>query len=249
MRMIIHPKYCTACAFISQIPAIFDTCGETLHAGRNTIKRFTYNSSEWIVKRYKKPNLIQRIAYTFFKKSKAERAYLYAQKLQDKGINTPEGIAYIETKESGFIKDSFFISLPCNAPAIYPTLGGTENFDTRLADSLAIFFVQMHAKGFLHGDPNLNNILYHKDEKGAFTFSVIDTNRSVFKASPTKQECLNNLKRITHQRKLLQYITTQYATLRGWNAQESVNAVLKALDKFEKKRRLKRVIKNIFLLS
>ena len=226
MRIIILPKYQIFRPFISQLPGIFDTSGKILYQGRNTIKSFIYNNREWIVKRYKKPNLIQQIIYTFFKKSKAERAYLYAQILQSKGISTPEGIAYIEQKKN-------------------PTLGGSEEFDTYLADCLAAFFVQMHTKGFLHGDPNLNNILYHKDKEGNVSFSVIDTNRSVFKSSPTQQECLDNLKRITHQRKLLQYITTQYAILRKWDTGQSVETVMKALDKFEKRRKVKHAIKKM----
>lgn len=243
MHITILPEYQASYDFISMLPAIFDIGGETLYQGRNIIKRFTHENSEWIVKHYKRLNLAQRIVYTFLKKSKAERAYLYARELLNKGINTPKGIAFIECKKNGLIKDCFFISTSCNDPAVFPTLGGSEEFDTQLANSLAAFFVQMHAKGFLHGDPNLNNILYHKDGKASFSFSVIDTNRSVFKPSPTKQECLDNLKRITHQRTLLQYITREYALLRKWDAKESVAIVMEALDRFEKKRKIKYAIK------
>lgn len=248
MRIIIRPDYQVYSVFISQIPEIFDTEGEMIYQGRNTIKRFTHDRHEWIVKRYKKPHLIQRISYTFFKKSKAERAYLFAQALQDRDIDTPEGIAYIEKKSKGLVYDCFFICTPCDAPTIYPTLGGSEEFDTHLADCLAAFFVQMHTKGFLHGDPNLNNILYHKNDKeDTYSFSVIDTNRSVFKSAPRREECLNNLKRVTHRRSLLRYITSQYAIHRGWNPEESVEVVMKALYRFERKKKMKQVIKNKFL--
>lgn len=243
MQIIILPEYQAFYDFISTLPTIFDIGGETLYQGRNIIKRFTHENTEWIVKRYKRLNLAQRIVYTFFKKSKAERAYLYAGELLNKGIDTPKGIACIECKKNGLIKDCFFISTSCNDPALFPALGGSEEFDTQLANSLAAFFVQMHEKGFLHGDPNLNNILYHKDRKDSFSFSVIDTNRSVFKPSPTRRECLDNLKRVTHQRTLLQYITRQYALLRKWDANESAAIVMKALDRFEKRRRIKYTIK------
>lgn len=245
--MTIQPAYRDYSAFISRIPEIFDMSGEMIYQGRNTIKRFMYESREWIVKRYKKPNLIQRISYTFFKKSKAERAYLFSYELQARGIDTPEGIAYIEVKRNGLLNDSFFISPPCNDPTVYSTLGGKDEFDTHLADCLATFFVQMHIKGVLHGDLNLNNILYHKkDEEDAFAFSVIDTNRSIFKPSPTRQECLDNLKRVTHQRCLLRYIITRYAILRKWNPEESVNTVMKALDRFERRNRIKKALKKRF---
>lgn len=250
MRMTIQPAYRDYSAFISRIPDIFDTEGEMIYQGRNTIKRFMYEGREWIVKRYKKPNLIQRISYTFFKKSKAERAYLFSFELQARGIDTPEGIAYIENRRNGLVDDCFFISATCNDRTVNSTFGGKEEFDTHLADCLAAFFVQMHTKGVLHGDLNLSNILYHKkDEEDAFAFSVIDTNRSVFKSSPTRQECLDNLKRVTHQRALLRYIVTQYAILREWNPEESVHTVMKALEKFERKRKMKRALKKTGVLK
>lgn len=243
MQIIILQKYHTSRVFVSQIPKIFDTDGETIYQGRNTVKRFMNGCDEWIVKRYKRPNLIQRIVYTFFKKSKAERAYLYAQTLQAKGIGTPDGIAFIEEKKYGLIRDCYFISTACNYPTVYPTLGKDNHFDLHFADSLAAFFVQLHEKGFLHGDPNLNNFLFHKDKEGNYQFVVIDTNRSVFKPSPTRQECLYNLMKVTHNRELLQYITRQYAIRMEWDVEECVNTVMKALDKFERRYKIKQLIK------
>lgn len=243
MKIVIHPKYRTSSDFITQIPEIFDKSGDTIYRGRNIVKRFIYDNNEWIIKRYKRPNIIQQIAYTFFKKSKAERAYLYAEKLLSAGIATPEGIAYIEEKKYGLIRDCYFISTSCPDPAVYPFLVETANYDRELANTLVAFFVQLHSKGILHGDPNLNNILYHKNRKGDFSFSVIDTNRSIFKSSLTTQDCLDNLKRVTHRRDLLQYITEQYAKLREWDAQDCVARVMKALDKFEKQKKIRRLIK------
>lgn len=245
MKIVIHPKYRAYGDFIAQIPVIFNQSGETVYRGRNVVKRFTVGSNEWMVKRYKRPHLIQRIAYTFFKKSKAERAYLYAGRLLDAGIATPEGIAYIEEKHRGLLCDSYFVSTVCPDPAVYPVLVKAEAYDRELADALAAFFVQLHGKGILHGDPNLNNILYRKgDGGGGYLFSVIDTNRSVFKPRLTPRECLENLKRVTHRRDLLRHITAEYARLRGWDVQESVERVMEALDRFEKRNKMKRRLKS-----
>ena len=243
MKTVIHPKYRAYSDFIKRIPEIFDKSGETIHAGRNTVKCFACNGHEWIVKRYKRPNIVQRIAYTFFKKSKAERAYLYAARLLEVGIATPEGIAYIEEKRRGLLSDSYFVSTLCPDPAVYPVLVQTEAYDKELADALAAFFAQLHGKGILHGDPNLNNILYRKGNGGGYLFSVIDTNRSTFKSLLTPQECLNNLKRVTHRRDLLRHITAEYARLRGWDVPGSVEKVLEALDKFERKNKMKHLLR------
>jgi len=242
MKIVIQPQYQAASSFISQIPYIFETDGEMIYEGRNIVKRFWINNQEWIVKRYKNPNIFQQIAYSFFKKSKAERAYLYANKLRKADIDTPEGIAYIEEKKNGLLHSSYFVSTACNDPSTYPALVQTADYDHNLANSLAAFFVRLHTKGILHGDPNLSNILYRKDGKGNFNFSVIDTNRSLFKSSLSRKACLDNLKRVTHRRDLLEYIVKEYAALRKWDTCKSVDTVMEALDKFEKKRKIKRII-------
>lgn len=243
MKTVIHPKYRAYGDFIKRIPGIFNRSGETVYQGRNVVKRFTVGGNEWMVKRYKRPNIVQRIAYTFFKKSKAERAYLYAGRLLGAGIATPEGIAYIEEKRYGLLSDSYFVSTLCPDPAVYPVLVQTEAYGKELADALAAFFAQLHGKGILHGDPNLNNILYRKGNGGGYLFSVIDTNRSTFKSLLTPQECLNNLKRVTHRRDLLRHITAEYARLQGWDVPGSVEKVLEALDKFERKNKMKHLLR------
>ena len=231
-------------ADMKHVAAAFDKEGVTLHQGRNVVKRFTLpDGTVWIVKRYKRPNLVQRIAYTFFKKSKAERAYRYAQLLLDRGIDTPAGIACILTHQGGLLADSYFISTACTDPPVFPQLVATGQYDTTLADRLAAFFAFMHSRGVLHGDPNLNNILYHTDGQGETHFTVIDTNRSKFKSCPTRRQCLDNLKRVTHRRDLMQYIVRSYARLRGWDTEESVAAVFKALKRFERQKKLRRLFR------
>lgn len=239
MKVIVHPHYAALTAEIARIPASFEREGEVLHGGRNTVKRFPRLDTNWVVKRYKHPNLIQRIAYTFFKPGKAERAYRYAQILQEKGIDTPDGIAYIELKSHGLLSDCYFISPECTDRPIFPELVETPDYDHALADELAAFFVEMHRKGVLHGDLNLSNILYRKEADGKLHFTVIDTNRSRFKDTLSRRECLCNLKRVTHRRDLLDYIVRRYAALRGWEETACAAFVQQALEKFEKRRALK----------
>lgn len=243
MKIIVLPKYRSASDFVARLPEAFEKEGEVIYAGRNVVKRFDTAYGEWIVKRYKTPNLIQRLAYTFWRKSKAERAFLYAGKLNSIGIDTPEGIGYVECGKNGLFHTGYFISTACHYPSLHPALVTNAEFDKRLASALASFLVSMHRKGVMHGDPNPANILYHTDEEGRFRFSVIDTNRSVFKASLSRKECLDNLKRVTHRRDLLQYIVEEYATLRQWDAGQSVEQVMHALGRFEKRRQFKRFLK------
>ena len=48
---------------------------------RNTIKLFTIDHTIVNIKSFKKPNLINKIAYRYFRKSKARRSFEFASKL------------------------------------------------------------------------------------------------------------------------------------------------------------------------
>ena len=76
MKVIVHPDYAAWKDEISRIPDCFDSRGETLYQGRNTVKRFRRTDTNWVVKRYKRPNPAQRVAYTFFEPSKADAPLL-----------------------------------------------------------------------------------------------------------------------------------------------------------------------------
>lgn len=244
MKVIIHPEYRFLTDFILGLPQNFYHGGEVLYEGRNTVKRFQVDGMYVVVKKYKHPNLIQRIAYTFFKSTKTERAYEFAALLRSKGIDTPHEVAYIETKRHGLFTTGYFVSLNSTDRDTSSQLN-IRPFDHPLANALAQFLVELHEKGVLHGDLNLTNILYHINPDGSYHFSLIDTNRSRFK-KPTADECLNNLKRLTHQRDLLVYIITLYAKHRGWNAEECVHKVMRNLERFEEQRRVKRRFQDFF---
>lgn len=238
MKVVIHPDYVHLTSFIKQLPQQFEQEGEVLYEGRNMVKRYRVNNEYLVVKRYKRPNIFQRIAYTFFKKSKTHRAYLFGGMLRKRGFDTPHEVAYIEKKNGGLFSDGYFISLCCEYPSL-ATLLRKPKFELQPANELAAFIVELHTQGVLHGDLNLTNILYQIDSTGHYRFTLIDTNRSLFKV-PTRKECMDNLKRITHNKALLRYIAMQYATLRGWNPKECALEVCHFLLLFEQKRRRKR---------
>lgn len=243
MKLIVAPAYRSLESYLATLPAFFHREGEILHSGRNTVKRFFHEGQEWIVKRYKRPHLIQRVAYTFFRKSKAERAFRYAERLQSLGFLTPDGVACIELQANGLLCDSYFVSTACHDPAVMQRLPKTGDYDREMADRLATYIAELHGKGVLHGDLNLNNILFRIDEGGACRFTLIDTNRTRFLATPSRRECIDNLKRITHRRDLLQYIAERYAAARGWDPEPCARQVLAALDQFEQRNRWKKRLK------
>lgn len=245
MRVIVNSKYRHLSGFIESLPERFESEGEILYQGRNQIKAFSIQAAGMVVKHYKRPNLVQKIVYRWMRPSKAKRAYLYALRLAGMGIDTPEAIAYIEKHRRGLFWDSWFISTRCGDESLFPVLVETPDYDRTIAKSLAHFLVGLHAKGFLHGDLNLANILYRK-EKNGYHFTVIDINRSKFMDAPSQNECLHNLMRVTHRVDLLRDIITSYAQERGWDTEECCRKVECLLHEFEHRRARKYKWKKLF---
>ncbi|GAL62962.1 hypothetical protein [Algibacter lectus] len=65
---------------------------------RNIIKIINIDGVNLNIKAFKIPNLINRVAYNFFRKSKAQRSFEYANKLTKMGVGTPKPIAFFEYK-------------------------------------------------------------------------------------------------------------------------------------------------------
>lgn len=238
MKVVLNPRYAGLRAFVEHLPQQFDH-GVTLHAGRNSVKLFiggeTGDADGFVVKRYRRPHLLQRLAYRWLRPSKAERAYRFAFRLAELGIDTPEAVAYAEERGGLFFGLSYFVSRRCTDPSLYSVLVEAPVFSCDLAARLAAFLVETHEKGFLHGDLNLTNILYHPLPDGGVHFTVIDTNRSHFIDRPSQEVCLHNLVRLTHRHELMEFVVREYARLRGWSPDACWCRVRVLLLAFERK--------------
>ena len=240
----INPSYSQLKSFIEDLPGKFDVSGKILYNKRNVVKLFDIDGLPVVVKRYKVPLFVQRVAYTWFRPSKAKRAYLYAMKLKELCVSTPEPFGYIETTRCGLFRQGYFLSS-------YTEHDSLKNHrDEMLADRVFFdayvrFLIEMHDRGFMHGDQNLTNILFWKEDDD-YRFEVIDINRSHFISNPCQLECLKNLMRITRDRSLSGKIVGRYAEIRGWDVDESIAYVNKQIDKYERKRRIRRFYHKIF---
>lgn len=207
----------------------FEETGTTIHAGRNVIKLIDTEEGEIVVKRFRKPDFLQKIIYTFFRKTKAFRAYRNGNELIKRGFSTPQPISYIETKKCGFIDYCYYVCGIDNNPPI-EDLTDRNDWDRELAADFAVFVAKLHSKGILHHDLNDTNVLYNKDKEGRFSFSLIDINRMRFyplgKDVPLK-ECLDNLTRFTGRIDLFQYVVEQYAKERNLDIESTVKVGLK----------------------
>ncbi|NDW10293.1 lipopolysaccharide kinase InaA family protein [Dysgonomonas sp. 520] len=210
--------------FIENLPETFSSNGTVIFSARNVIKSFAIDSSDEtlkdvVVKRYKKPYFLQRVIYSFFRKSKAKRAFYNAMELRKRNVDTPQEIAFLEEWENGLFKYGYFISGSNYSPPIREKLIDLEIFDHAIAKDFAFFVAELHQKGILHRDLNSTNVLYHQQE-GHNTFSLIDINRMDFLSSGKQlsiSDCFNNLTRFTGRMDLYEYVLQHYIEARGWD--------------------------------
>ena len=226
--------------FAGALPDAFDG-GTTIFEKRNTIRRFTVDSASVpviIVKRFHRLKGIKRLIYTFFRTTKASRAYHNGLELLARGIDTPEPLAYIEIKSRRLVRDCYFISRPTDFKAIRGPLNDATEFDRPLARAFAAFAARLHEAGVLHHDLNSTNTIYRAEPDGSYSFSVIDTNRMDFTdGRPPLDACIANIVRFTRRLDLFEYVARSYAEVCGLDPDTFAAAALKAKHRFDNARR------------
>ena len=227
-----------------QIKEIFSSSNTTIHKARNELKTITINDIDCVVKAFKIPHFINKIAYTFFRDGKAKKSFQNAMKLQELGVNTPEPIGIIEFFKFGLLNESYFISR-------YEPYDFTirEVFHHKVDDvekilkEFARFTYEIHQKGVWHVDYSLGNILISKQNNNSYKFSLVDINRMEFKEISPEEGLKNFNKFWAKFDKDLPLIAREYARLANFDQQKAVEIVLQEAKKLEDMVNMKRKLK------
>lgn len=231
MKIVINSKFSNLNFFIESVPNIFSKEGITIYKERNELKCYSTEGLNIVVKHYKKPHLFNRIAYTFFRQSKAKRAYEYALKLFQLGVESPTPIAYIEKYTAGLLSDGYFVSIYENDYSdIRKLMDGTQR-DEVLLKELSLYIADLHCKGVLHLDLSPGNILYKKD-KNKISFKLIDINRMKFLSTISNEKKFKSLKRLSENNDVLTDIAKFYALASHLNEKESIEKINKYSSEF-----------------
>lgn len=216
MKLCINPKYNELSEFIHSIPEIFSQEGELVYNARNTIKLFRINGFMVNVKSFKRPIQINRFVYKYIRKSKAERSFNNARYVLDKGINTPEPIAYIDICENRLLSKSYYISIHEEVQGTMKEVyRQTEEESKGLIQAFTMFTAEIHKKGIFHKDYSPGNILYKTTEDG-YQFYLVDLNRMSFKNISLLDSC-RSFKRIKANDNTLDYIGEEYSKIRKYD--------------------------------
>lgn len=247
-KYITNPLYAHLEKWVRELPTTFNSTGNLIYDGRNKVRVYDIDNVLYAVKRYKFPIPIQRIIYSFFRKTKARRAYEYAMRLIEMGIGTPTPVAYIETYSHGLFEYGYFVSLyrkdkDCNVLH--------ETHQPQLAQTLAQFVASMHKQGFYHGDSNISNFLFYENTASptGYTVYTIDINRSRFYTTLSRSLRLKNLMMLTGDPSVSKQIASLYAAIEGWDTTSTIQEVQELRDHFNRHRRHLRFWKNFFRFS
>lgn len=262
-KIVINKKYQDnkdVCKLMSRLPSAFTNGeGELLYDKRNKLRRFTLtDGTVVVVKKYKRPNLFQKICYSTFWKNKARKSFLFAGFLLGINVDTPYPIAYVTYKKYGFVSEYYLATTEVQGTESHiPMREMNANNDTKgmqeLATPIVKLLIHLHKNGFLHGDSNLSNFICRKTEDG-YDLSVIDINRSRILKRPARyKESIRNLRRTSHIHSILTMLARLYAQNRGWDEDKVTDDVIFELKRFERQKtrskRLKKMLTFSFLRS
>ena len=214
---------------------------------RNVIKIVEVDATDLNLKAFKIPNIVNQIAYNFFRKSKAQRSFEYAKKLIDLQVGTPKPIAYFEYRNVFLFRKSFYISEQLHCDITYREL--TKDFSYPDYDNILRAFTRftfsLHEKGIHFLDHSPGNTLIKKNSE-TYDFYLVDLNRMNFGMLDFETR-IKNFSRLTTHKFMVEVMSDEYAKSSGEDYNKIFDLMWKSTQDFQKKfhgkKRLKKKLK------
>ena len=193
----------------------FETKGKTLYDGRNTIKTFAVSDLKINVKAFRKPNFINKIAYRFFRKSKAQRSFEHANYLLEKGIGTPRPIAYFQEDSGIFFGKSYYVSEHLAHDLTYRDIIHDLTFPNRheILKRFTKFTHKLHELGIEFLDHSPGNTLIRVKENNEYEFFLVDLNRMKFHEKMDHKTRIKNFSKLTSDKNMVAVMSGEYARI------------------------------------
>lgn len=227
----------------------FDSLGTVFIKGnRNAIKLFDLDNVTLNIKSFKTPNLVNKVAYKYFRKSKAQRSFEYAQMLLENNIKTPAPVAFYQNSNFLGLKDSYYVSEHLDCDFTFRALDDMQNPEKEeILKQFAKFTFSMHQKGIEFLDHSPGNTLIKKVSDTQYDFYLVDLNRMRFHKEMSFEVRMKNFARITNDKEKVKVIAKEYALL----SQLDENTVFSSIwnnvsvfqEHFYRKKRLKKRLK------
>ena len=247
MKHLINPDFLYLESFLQNIADNFGTVGKHFGDGtRNKIRLVEKDGLVINTKSFKIPNLINKIVYRYFRKSKAKRSFEYANYLIKNNIGTPKPIAYFENYSALGLRDSYYMSEHLVTPLTFRELVTKPDYpdhDTILRQFTRFSF-NLHEKGIEFVDHSPGNTLIQKDSEGQYSFYLVDLNRMNFHDTMSFELRMKNLSRLTPKKEMIQVMSNEYAKVSGLPEDKVFAALWEETSQFQyryfRKKRIKK---------
>ncbi|TCK66737.1 lipopolysaccharide kinase (Kdo/WaaP) family protein [Winogradskyella wandonensis] len=233
---------------LSEFISNFNSEGQLFNNGeRNVIKTKQIESTLVNVKSFRVPNLINKIVYRFFRKSKAQRSFEFAQYLQSCNVGTPKPLGYFENKGLLTFKDSYYASEHLQADLTYRDLTTNFNYPNYedILRAFTRFSYSLHEKGINFLDHSPGNTLIKKDEN-QYHFYLVDLNRMKFGHMDFNTR-MKNLSKLTIHKSMIEIMSSEYALVSGEDEDKVFKTMWQETQDFQyryhRKKRLKKKLK------
>ena len=235
---------------VLQLIENFNSSGKLFGDGkRNSIKIFEKNGDVLNIKCFKIPNLINKIAYKYFRKSKARRSFEFANILLENNIGTPQPIAYFENYDFLGLNDSYYVSEHLQSDLTFREL--VENPDYPDYNNILIQFIhfsyEMHQKGIEFLDHSPGNTLIKNVSEGNYDFYLVDLNRMNFHQTMSFELRMKNLSRLTPRKQMVAIMSEEYSKLYQKPEAEVFEKMWYYTNEFQEKYHRKKRFKKKFL--
>jgi len=215
VKIVLNSRFEHLRKYVEEIPSKMELRGDVLESGRNLIKQDRVSGVHLVIKQYRRIYLPNKLRYSYFYPSKAQRAYDYGQVLLENGFNTPSPIAYIEVRKNTIIQSSYFICEYTGLTTLTAVVQAKVLPPPGLMVELARFTYSLHIKQLYHIDYSVGNILFEVRDARIY-FALIDNNRMKF-GPVSFAEGIKNLVRLGFPVSELTILAEEYTRLRNVN--------------------------------
>ncbi|PRX45750.1 lipopolysaccharide kinase InaA family protein [Salegentibacter salegens] len=247
MKIITSENYRHLRADIKNLIQNFNETGDMLVDGkRNKLKLFELEGIKINVKSFKIPNTVNKIAYRFFRKSKAERSFKYAEYLLSKNVGTPQPIAYVEETVAFSFLRSFYLSEQLDYDLSFREIDLSKPGHEAILKAFTRFIFELHEKEIEFLDNSPGNTLIRLNG-GKPKFFLVDLNRMNFKAL-NFSERMRNFSRLTQDKEVVRIMAIEYAKHINKNKDEVFEKMWFYIKKFQEGFLRKKAFKKKFKL-
>ena len=242
----IQPAFGGIADHLLKINSIFPTIPYIIQNKRNDIRVQNINGFRLVIKSFKGMYWPNRLAYSIFRKSKAQRSFETSIRLKAMSFHVPTPVAYVDYYKWGILQSSYFISLHQDHEDLQTSFSKYSS-SHGLPKLLGGFIFQLRQSGVNHHDFSSGNILCVA-ESNRIKFYMVDLNRVRFQFTGYKAS-LKSLSRLGIEPSDFDEMLMTYTQLCGKSFDGAIRHIKNLQETRKRIAKIKLFLKRIFFPS